>query len=99
MAKQTFNDEQIININLMLAHIRCVSELIHTLPEHKFEFKAYFKELFDTVKKYEEALNKMTNYNEDSEGTKQQNNVYDNLMEVTYTIRNIILNIEEKENE
>lgn len=99
MAKQTFNDEQIININLMLAHIRCVSELIHTLPEHKFEFKAYFKELFDTVKTYEEALNKMTNYNEDSEGTKQQNNVYDNLMEVTYTIRNIILNIEEKENE
>ena len=80
----------------MLAHVRCLSELVHTLPEHRFQFKAYFKKLFATVKEYEAALDKMTNYNEDNAGNKQQQAVYDSLMDLTYDLRQIILENEKQ---
>jgi len=92
MSHQNLSREDAMNINLMLAHVRCLSELVHTLPEHKFQFKAYFKKLFATVKEYEEALNKMTNYKEDTVANAQQQAVYDTLMELTYDVREIILN-------
>jgi hypothetical protein len=91
MSHQNLSREDAMNINLMLAHVRCLSELVHTLPEHKFQFKAYFKKLFATVKEYEEALNKMTNYKEDTIANTQQQAVYDALMELTYEVREIIL--------
>jgi hypothetical protein len=89
MTQQSLSKEDVVNINLMLAHVKCLSELLHTLPEHKYQFKSYFKELFDTVKDYEIALNKMTNYEDLSE---DQDIIYDKLMEITYTVRDIILN-------
>jgi hypothetical protein len=89
MTQQSLSKEDVVNINLMLAHVKCLSELLHTLPEHKYQFKSYFKELFDTVKDYEIALNKMTNYEDLSE---DQDIIYDKLMEITYTVREIILN-------
>ena len=89
MTQQVLSKEDAMNINLMLAHVKCLSELLHTLPEHKYQFKSYFKELFDTVKDYEIALNKMTNYEDLSE---DQDIIYDKLMEITYTVRDIILN-------
>ena len=89
MTQQSLSKEDAVNINLMLAHVKCLSELLHTLPEHKYQFKSYFKELFDTVKDYEIALNKMTNYEDLSE---DQDIIYDKLMEITYTARDIILN-------
>lgn len=89
MTQQSLSKEDAVNINLMLAHVKCLSELLHTLPEHKYQFKSYFKELFDTVKDYEIALNKMTNYEDLSE---DQDIIYDKLMEITYTVRDIILN-------
>jgi uncharacterized FlgJ-related protein len=89
MTKQSLSKEDAVNINLILAHVKCLSELLHTLPEHKYQFKSYFKELFDTVKDYEIALNKMTNYEDLSE---DQDIIYDKLMEITYTVRDIILN-------
>ena len=45
MSHQHLSPKDSINITLLLAQARCMSELIHTLPEHKFQFKAYFKEL------------------------------------------------------
>jgi hypothetical protein len=92
MSHQHLSREDAMNINLMLAHVRCLSELVHTLPEHRFQFKSYFKKLFTTVKEYEEALNKMTNYNEDTAANAQQQAVYDALMDLTYEVREIILN-------
>jgi len=89
MTQQSLSKENAVNINLMLAHVKCLSELLHTLPEHKYQFKSYFKNLFDTVKDYEIALNKMTNYEDLSE---DQDIIYDKLMEITYTVREIILN-------
>jgi len=89
MTQQSLSKEDVVNINLMLAHVKCLSELLHTLPEHKYQFKSYFKNLFDTVKDYEIALNKMTNYEDLSE---DQDIIYDKLMEITYTVRDIILN-------
>ena len=94
MSHQHLSREEAMNINLMLAHVRCLSELVHTLPEHRFQFKAYFKKLFATVKEYETALDKMTNYNEDNAGNKQQQAVYDSLMDLTYDLRQIILDNE-----
>ena len=91
MSHQNLSREDAMNINLILAHVRCLSELVHTLPEHRFQFKSYFKKLFATVKEYEEALNKMTNYNEDNIANAQQQAVYDTLMELTYDVREIIL--------
>jgi len=88
MTQQSLSKEDAMNINLMLAHVKCLSELLHTLPEHKYQFKSYFKNLFDTVKDYEIALNKMTDYETVSE---DQDIVYDKLMEITYTLREIIL--------
>jgi hypothetical protein len=91
MTKQSLKSVDVVGINMMLAHVRCISELIHTLPEHKYEFKAYFKELFTVVKKYEKALDKMTDYNATDGAFQQQQDIYDNLMEVTYEIRKIVL--------
>jgi hypothetical protein len=88
MTQQSLSKEDAMNINLMLAHVKCLSELLHTLPEHKYQFKSYFKNLFDTVKDYEIALNKMTDYETAAE---DQDIVYDKLMEITYTLREIIL--------
>jgi hypothetical protein len=88
MSQQNLSKDEAMNITLMLAHMRCLSELLHTLPEHKYQFKVYFKKLFTTVKDYEEALNKMTNYNKMID---DQELVYDKLMEITYTLREIIL--------
>lgn len=89
MSQQRLSEEEVLNINLMFAHVKCLSELLHVLPEHKYQLKAYFKDLFTTVKRYEAALEKMTNYDDLSE-TKEL--VYDKLMEITYTVREIILN-------
>lgn len=91
MSHQNLKQGDSINITLLLAHARCMSELIHTLPQHKFEFKAYFKELFDTVKKYEEALNKLTNYNEGENKSKNEQEIYDLMMELTYDVRDAVL--------
>jgi hypothetical protein len=91
MSYQHLSREDAMNINLMLAHVRCLSELVHILPEHRFQFKSYFKKLFATVKEYETALDKMTNYNEDNVGNEQQQAVYDNLMNLTYELKEIIL--------
>lgn len=91
MSHQHLSREEAMNINLMLAHVRCLSELVHTLPEHRFQFKSYFKKLFATVKEYEEALNKMTNYSEDNKANEQQQAIYDALMDLTYDVRQIIL--------
>lgn len=91
MSHQNLKQEDSINITLLLAHVRCMSELIHTLPQHRFEFKAYFKELFDTVKKYEEALNKFTNYKEGDDESKNEKEIYDLMMELTYDVREAVL--------
>ena len=88
MSQQRLSKEEAMNINLMLAHVKCLSEIIHTLPEHKYKFKSYFKRLFDTVKQYETALDEMTNYQEIAE---DQEVVYDKMMELTYMLRDIIL--------
>lgn len=88
MTQQSLSKEDAMNINLMLAHVKCLSELLHTLPEHKYQFKSYFKNLFDTVKDYEIALNKMTDYETVS---KDQDKIYDTMMEITFTLREIIL--------
>lgn len=95
MSKQTITKEDIVNINLLLAHVNCLSELIHNLPAHRYQFKAYFNDLFTVVKKYEDALKKFTNYTEES--IKQQEDIYDHLMEVTYAIREIALGKEKNE--
>jgi len=99
MSRQNFKKEDSINITLLLAHARCMSELIHTLPQHKYEFKTYFRELFETIKKYEIILNKLTNYNENDIGSKNEKEVYDMMMEVTYDIRNIIIEKFKDEND
>lgn len=97
MTKQSIKSVDVIGINMMIAHVRCISELIHNLPEHKYEFKAYFKELFTVVKKYEKALNTMTDYEKDPGSREQQEQIYDDLMDVTYQIREIILNKQKEE--
>ena len=89
MSQQHLSKEEVVNINLLFAHVKCLSELLHTVPEHKYQLKAYFKDLFNTVKKYEAALEKMTNYDDLSDHKEE---IYDKMMEVTYTVREIILN-------
>lgn len=96
MSHQNLSKEETLNINLMLAHVRCLSELVHILPPHRYQFKSYFQKLFTTVKEYEIALNKMTNYNENSTGSTQQEAVYDSLMDLTYDLRQILLDKEIK---
>lgn len=91
MSHQHLSPKDSINITLLLAQARCMSELIHTLPEHKFQFKAYFKDLFTVIKKYEEGLNKMTNYNELEVSSGQQKEIYDMMMELTYDVRDAVL--------
>lgn len=91
MSHQNLKPEDALNITLLLAHARCMSELLHTLPQHKFQFKAYFKKLFDVVKDYEEGLNKLTNYNEGEESSKEQQEIYDLLMDLTYDVRNEVI--------
>lgn len=91
MSHQHLSNKDSINITLLLAHIRCISELVHTLPEHKFQFKIYFKELFIIIKKYEEGLNKMTNYDELEVSSGQQKEIYDLMMELSYDVRDSIL--------
>jgi hypothetical protein len=91
MSHQNLKQEDTLNITLMLAHVRCVSELIHTLPEHRFEFKAYFKKLFDVVKEYEKGLNKLTNYTEGEESSRDQQEIYDLLMDLTYDVRDEVI--------
>lgn len=91
MSHQNLNPEDALNITLLLAHARCMSELLHTLPQHKFQFKAYFKKLFDVVKEYEEGLNKLTNYNEGEESSKEQQEIYDLLMDLTYDVRDQVI--------
>jgi hypothetical protein len=68
-----------------------MSELLHTLPQHKFQFKAYFKKLFDVVKEYEEGLNKLTNYKEGEDSSKEQQEIYDLLMDLTYDVRDQVI--------
>ena len=91
MSHQNLKPEDALNITLLLAHARCMSELLHTLPQHKFQFKAYFKKLFDVVKDYEEGLNKLTNYNEGEESSKEQQEIYDLLMDLTYDVRDEVI--------
>ena len=91
MSHQNLKQDDALNITLMLAHVRCLSELIHTLPQHKFQFKAYFKKLFDVVKEYEEGLNKLTNYTEGEESSKEQQEIYDLLMDLTYDVRDAVI--------
>jgi|TARA_R110000868_G_scaffold62178_1_gene188103 hypothetical protein len=91
MSHQNLKPEDALNITLLLAHARCMSELLHTLPQHKFQFKAYFKKLFDVVKEYEEGLNKLTNYNEGEESSKEQQEIYDLLMDLTYDVRDQVI--------
>jgi hypothetical protein len=91
MSHQNLKPEDALNITLLLAHARCMSELLHTLPQHKFQFKAYFKKLFDVVKDYEEGLNKLTNYNEGEESSKEQQEIYDLLMDLTYDVRDQVI--------
>ena len=62
MSHQNLKPEDTLNITLLLAHARCMSELLHTLPQHKFQFKSYFKKLIDVVKEYETGLNNLSNY-------------------------------------
>jgi hypothetical protein len=91
MSHQNLKPEDSLNITLMLAHVRCLSELIHTLPEHRYEFKLYFKKLFDVVKNYEEGLNKITNYKEGEDESKEQQEIYDLLMDLTYDVRDQVI--------
>lgn len=91
MSHQNLKPEDALNITLLLAHARCMSELLHTLPQHKFQFKAYFKKLFDVVKEYEKGLNKLTNYNEGEESSKEQQEIYDLLMDLTYDVRDQVI--------
>jgi hypothetical protein len=91
MSHQNLKQDDALNITLMLAHVRCLSELIHTLPEHRFQFKHYFKKLFSTVKEYEEALNKLTNYKEGSTTSMEQQEIYDLLMDLTYDVRDQVI--------
>jgi hypothetical protein len=91
MSHQNLKPEDALNITLLLAHARCMSELLHTLPQHKFQFKAYFKKLFDVVKEYETGLNKLTNYNEGEESSKEQQEIYDLLMDLTYDVRDEVI--------
>jgi hypothetical protein len=91
MSHQNLKPEDALNITLLLAHARCMSELLHTLPQHKFQFKAYFKKLFDVVKDYEEGLYKLTNYNEGEESSKEQQEIYDLLMDLTYDVRDQVI--------
>lgn len=91
MSHQHLKPEHALNITLLLAHVRCLSELIHTLPEHRLQFKAYFKKLFDVVKEYEEGLNKLTNYKEGDKDSKEQQEIYDLLMDLTYDVRDQVI--------
>jgi hypothetical protein len=91
MSHQNLKPGDALNITLLLAHARCMSELLHTLPQHKFQFKAYFKKLFDVVKEYEEGLNKLTNYKEGENSSKEQQEIYDLLMDLTYDVRDQVI--------
>jgi hypothetical protein len=91
MSHQNLKEGDALNITLMLAHVRCLSELIHTLPEHRYQFKSYFKKLFTTVKDYEEALNKLTDYQEGTKDSKEQQEIYDLLMDLTYDVRDQVI--------
>ena len=91
MSHQHLSPKDSINITSLLAQTSCISKHIQTIPNQKFQFKAYIQEQFAIIKKYEEGLNKMTNYNELEVSSGQQKEIYDMMMELTYDVRDAVL--------
>jgi hypothetical protein len=85
MSKQTLCEQDILCINLILANVKVLSELVHNIKGvHRQALKQKFNGLFMAAKSYEAMLETAANYDEKAKADLEL--VYDQLMGVNYTL-------------